>query len=90
MHVCACMYVCARSAYMCVRVCVQGDPHEDPPKNVYLYEMLTALMDEEEKVALQIKHSETEVPSRCHPCEYPMCMSCVCVYGSISNGTNNY
>ncbi|XP_030222882.1 dynein regulatory complex subunit 7 isoform X1 [Gadus morhua] len=39
----------------------QGDPHEDPPKNVYLYEMLTALMDEEEKVALQIKHSETEV-----------------------------
>ncbi|CAL8296375.1 unnamed protein product [Boreogadus saida] len=39
----------------------QGDPHEDPPKNVYLYEMLTALMDEEEKVTLQIKHSETEV-----------------------------
>ncbi|CAL8358551.1 unnamed protein product [Lota lota] len=39
----------------------QVEPHENPPKNVYLYEMLTALMEEEEKVTLQIKRSELEV-----------------------------
>ncbi|CAL8263433.1 unnamed protein product [Merluccius merluccius] len=39
----------------------QVDPQETLPKNVYLYEMLMALMEEEEKVALRIKDSETEV-----------------------------
>uniref|UniRef100_UPI003AAD29CD dynein regulatory complex subunit 7 n=1 Tax=Centroberyx gerrardi TaxID=166262 RepID=UPI003AAD29CD len=39
----------------------QVDPFENPPKNLHLYEMLVVLMNEEEKVTLQIKDSEKEV-----------------------------
>ncbi|KAL2093675.1 hypothetical protein ACEWY4_010987 [Coilia grayii] len=39
----------------------QVDPFEKPSKNLFLYEMLMALMKEEEKVAQRIKSSEKEV-----------------------------
>ncbi|XP_036399662.1 dynein regulatory complex subunit 7 [Megalops cyprinoides] len=39
----------------------QVDPFQKPCKNLFLYEMLVSLMEEEEKVMLRVKESETEV-----------------------------
>ncbi|KAJ3595830.1 hypothetical protein NHX12_002244, partial [Muraenolepis orangiensis] len=44
------------------------DPHETPPKNVRLFEMLLALTEEEEKVSSQILSSQFEARAEEEEC----------------------